>query len=375
MEKLLYIEIDVFCMAILFLMFIKVFSHEKLRERKILNMMFFVMMSFFAFDILWKIFDGTEYKILIYISCALYFAISGVFAYIWLIYCELFLNTRFFQNKINYFVAFIPALALIIASFVKNGIFYIDSDNCYQRGSIYLLQPIVSFGYMIYTSVRNLIFSKDKGYTLRIKAKNLSGFSIYPIALGLCQVFIQGTPLITIGITISIVSIFMEVQKQKITKDSLTDLNNRMDLLNYLESRVSHYKNRNIKSNLWALYLDIDSFKTINDTYGHQEGDNALCLVAKVLKEIEYEYGIYVSRIGGDEFVIICELKSNDELDSLMNTVKEKISSIKVDKGYVINVSIGSSKFDNDKMDIAKLLEYADKKLYKEKNRLINNDL
>lgn len=110
MEKLLYIEINAFCMAILFLMFIKVFSHEKLEDRKVLNIVFIMMMSCFGSDIFWKIFDGTKYRTIVYLCCSLYFATSGVFAYTWLVYSEIFLNTKFFQKKDKVFYHFYTSI-------------------------------------------------------------------------------------------------------------------------------------------------------------------------------------------------------------------------------------------------------------------------
>ncbi len=370
MEKLLYIEINAFCMAILFLMFIKVFSHEKLEDRKVLNIVFIMMMSFFGSDIFWKIFDGTKYRTIVYLCCSLYFATSGVFAYTWLVYSEIFLNTKFFQKKIRYFITFIPALILIFLSFSDKIIYVLDENNCYQRGDFYFLQPLITFGYMILASIRNLSFSRNKSYTVRIKARRVSKFAIYPIAFGLAQVFLKGTPLIAIGATLSIMSIFIEIQNQKITKDYLTNLNNRFDLLNFLDYQTSTHKYKNSNQILYALYLDIDDFKMINDTYGHTVGDKVLCIVADALKEVEHEKKVYAARVGGDEFVIICRYDDEEKVKEFVEYVKDKIAMMATEKEYDLKVSIGYSKFE-DAMDIAKFLEYADKKLYKEKSKLI----
>lgn len=244
-------------------------------------------------------------------------------------------------------------------------VFSTNSNGEHSRGVLYPVHPIISIGYLASASIRSFLYEKNKNYFLKNKSQNLAKFAFYPALCGGLQAIFYGTPLVSIGITISIISIFIEMQKQKITKDPLTSLNNRIDLLKYLEWQINRYSNKNLEKDLYVLYLDIDDFKHINDNYGHSEGDSALLKIANVLKDIEKKYDCYVARIGGDEFVIVSELENDTELSELIKNVKERITDIKNEK-YVLNVSIGSSKYF-DGVSAVKLLDFADEKLYKDK--------
>lgn len=366
MEKLLYIEINAFCIVIALIVFIKILRQEKIKDRKILNLIWIIMILFFLSDVLWKIVEGTENVKLCNFFNSIYFSMAGVFAYLWYLYCETTLETKFHKKLIFKILIPLPAVFLFVISFIDGLVFSTGNNGEYFRGPLYFVQPLVSFGYMIATSLRSILYGLNKDYLVQIKTKNLAKFSFYPIICGSLQVIFFGTPLVSIGITLSVISIFIDIQRQKITKDPLTQLNNRIDLLKYLEWQINRFKNRNSNNSLYVLYLDINDFKHINDNFGHSEGDNALCLIAKTLQSISEENGVYVSRIGGDEFVIVSELESDEKLNEFITYVKEKISDIGNEK-YKLSASIGSSKYDGTDIETIKILEDADKRLYEEK--------
>ena len=120
-------------------------------------------------------------------------------------------------------------------------------------------------------------------------------------------------------------------------------------------------------SEIYLGLIDIDKFKSINDTYGHPFGDFVLIKIAKLLKVIVGDKG-YVARYGGEEFIIVFIGKDFE----LVKTVCDRIKRIIFEKGkYIIgkpiSVSIGLGKKQND-TDYATLLERADKNLYEAKN-------
>lgn len=365
-EKLLYIEIDSFCIVIALIVFFKILRNEKIKERKILNIIWLVMIMFFLSDIIWKAFEGTDKLSIMNFCNFLYFSTSGIFAYLWYFYCEIALDTKFHKSKVFKILMFIPALLLLIFLLIPGMVFTTNDGGQYSRGPLYVIHPVVSIGYLASASIRSLLFGKNKNYFLKNKSQNLAKFAFYPALCGGLQAVFYGTPLVSIGITISIISIFIEMQKQKITKDPLTSLNNRIDLLKYLEWQINRYKNRNLEKELYVLYLDIDDFKLINDNFGHSEGDRALLKISDALKKLEKKLDSYIARIGGDEFVLVCELENNNSLEEVIKNIKEEIANIKDDK-YTLSVSIGTSKLTNE-MSSTKILAQADEKLYKEKS-------
>jgi len=87
-----------------------------------------------------------------------------------------------------------------------------------------------------------------------------------------------------------------------IFEDELTGLHNRRFLLSYFEHKVHWDQDEHFPLSL--LILDVDLFKTINDTYGHDAGDQALVFIAGLLKEVAGEDAFPV-RFGGDEFMVL----------------------------------------------------------------------
>jgi diguanylate cyclase (GGDEF)-like protein len=103
----------------------------------------------------------------------------------------------------------------------------------------------------------------------------------------------------------------------------------------------------------------VDGLKEINDTKGHLEGDKYLISLAKVLKKQSAKEGYFAARIGGDEFVLIVEGKTDEEIERCINAVREE-SGVKFSAGTFNDVPHGRQKSWD-------YLEFADMELYKEK--------
>ncbi|NCB11245.1 MAG: sensor domain-containing diguanylate cyclase, partial [Erysipelotrichia bacterium] len=149
--------------------------------------------------------------------------------------------------------------------------------------------------------------------------------------------------------------------------DNLTLLPNRRSL----EKKVNEYIHECLaQQKKFALYfIDLDGFKNVNDTLGHDIGDLLLKEVAKIFKDSLREEDL-VFRIGGDEFAIIIKY-SNDEKDLkvIANKIIENINNPIFIKNHKINVgcSIGISVFPKDAQDLKNLLKYSDTAMYKAK--------
>ena len=154
------------------------------------------------------------------------------------------------------------------------------------------------------------------------------------------------------------------------THEPLTDLPNR-DLF---EDRLSHTlaRARRKRNEAAVLQLDLDNFKSINDTYGHSVGDRLLRIVADRLKGCLRQSDT-VARMGGDEFTFILEEIPNK---SVCSNVAEKIlktlaEPILIDGHKLrITASIGISIFPDDGLDPDTLLKHSDIAMYHSKNKL-----
>lgn len=165
--------------------------------------------------------------------------------------------------------------------------------------------------------------------------------------------------------------------------DDLTGVLRRKVFEKELVKRMRFVKN-NPKYILQFFMIDLDDFKTINDTHGHEAGDAVLRLVSKNLNNSikvfsllkswkksknPLHYNDIVGRLGGDEFAVCCMVTKDysDELSTILGEILNKT----VDSNFKLNhsISIGMSVFIHSMpINVERLKEEADKKLYYSKN-------
>ena len=170
-----------------------------------------------------------------------------------------------------------------------------------------------------------------------------------------------------------------ELQTQA-TTDPLSGLMNRRALLAGFGDVYQHAR-KNQKP-LVCIMIDIDYFKSINDTHGHGVGDEVICSVADCLKQSVRECD-FVGRYGGEEFVIVIPDTDLQEGHAFAEQLRKTIAELPGSKNLAIDqlsVSIGLSAYhpDMDARDIDELLDHADQALYGAKesgrNRVISYD-
>jgi len=150
--------------------------------------------------------------------------------------------------------------------------------------------------------------------------------------------------------------------------DALTGLPNRILLLDRLSQEVKSNQRKSHEA-LAVLFIDLDGFKTVNDTFGHDAGDALLVHAAQKFSE-SVRASDTVARLGGDEFVILLpHLRSRaasiPTLDRLLNSMQTPLTF----KGNTLHVtlSIGVAICPDDSVNIESLLKFADKAMYKSK--------
>jgi diguanylate cyclase (GGDEF)-like protein len=151
--------------------------------------------------------------------------------------------------------------------------------------------------------------------------------------------------------------------------DPLTGLYNRRYLMEILDKEFQRARRK--KWTLSMIMLDIDHFKSVNDTYGHQNGDLVLVEVAK---QLQYELRSYnvAARYGGEEFVILMPESSQSETLFVAEKIRTSVQGIAFAKemnGLIITVSLGVALFPAAKVDcIDSLIRQADEALYRAKH-------
>ena len=150
------------------------------------------------------------------------------------------------------------------------------------------------------------------------------------------------------------------------TRDPLTELANRYLFNDELINHIDRYREN---TNIALLFIDLDRFKTINDSLGHQVGDRLLKLVAKRLQECVGDHTL-LARLGGDEFmVMMTDTNGIEAVEALAHSINVTISKTFELDYYKLNTtcSIGISMYPQDSLESHILLRNADTAMYSAK--------
>lgn len=151
--------------------------------------------------------------------------------------------------------------------------------------------------------------------------------------------------------------------------DEMTGLFNRRGFSNDFDREISRVKRGTSKGGVFLL-IDLDKFKPINDTHGHQAGDACLKLVAEALQSTVRDTDT-VARFGGDEFAVLLTNTTPDQAFERIHTIRQSLNNLtliwqgdKID----IGASMGFVKYTGDDTDFGRAYDLADKALYADKD-------
>ena len=173
----------------------------------------------------------------------------------------------------------------------------------------------------------------------------------------------------------SMVETFSRIENEKkelyaiARTDSLSGLANRNALKEYLTRLIANFTRE--KREFSMLFLDLDHFKTVNDSLGHNIGDELLKQVSTIIDKV-LRSDDFVARVGGDEFVIILQNYSSiHELINIIDRIQSALSKTIVVQTHPINInsSIGIAFFPKDGKDIVSLMKNSDIAMYEAKKK------
>ena len=370
-----YLEINIVCIVILLTIFDK-FKDEceinhtsKYYEKTLLATTFF---SFF--DLIGGILGGTMYeynRLVLIVSNSLYFFSGSLIGYFYTNYILHKIGKE--EKKWQKALIFIPVLLvtiLLVINLFNGMLFTINENNLYSRGKYIYLFSLIIATYIIVMGA-NLVYCYFKNIDnkkLKEEFKKLLIFTSIPIVSALIQNFNYGITLGQVGLTLSVLLIYLNGQKKDSNIDELTGIYNRR-AFNRNVSRLF-----NSKKLMFLMLMDANDFKMINDKYGHLEGDKALVAIANILKNAisNTDKDYFLARYGGDEFIIVGEIKSQDDVDELMLQIEEeeKRYNKETKNKYNIKLSIGYSLRNNEHTSVESLIEAADNKMYARKKEM-----
>ncbi len=251
---------------------------------------------------------------------------------------------------------------LLVLSQVYGWFYYIDQENIYHRGPFYWVPAVFVLGLVAASAV---IIIKYRKTLERKNFRSLIFFVIPPVVGIILQVTFYGTSLILNGVTLSILVLFLNIQNRNIYTDYLTGVNNRKKLDAYLKEKVSSGE-----KTFSAVLVDLNNFKMINDTFGHDAGDAALETAAKLLKDSLREND-FIARYGGDEFCMVLDITNKADLERAVNRIKRFAERHNKSSGnpYKIEFSMGYDVYDRySNLSAEKFLKKLDIMMYANKH-------
>jgi diguanylate cyclase (GGDEF)-like protein len=365
------LQLSIFCLLLLGSILIdcrkyinKIFVQDKMfRNFIIINMLMLVVeISSWVFDNK----PGYSNYILNCITNLLLYIIGNIPCLYWALYINYYIYQD--EDKLDVLKMFLYPLfslnaLLSVLSLKYNFFYYIDENNLYHRGDYFWLHIIITYSFIIYSQI--LIFRNRK----KIGSKNYSAILFTPLAPllgGLIQTYFYGYCLVWVGLTFSILIVYFNMKNRSLNTDYLTGAYNRRQLDSYIEHKIH---NCSAKRSFSAILLDLDKFKQINDSFGHDWGDEVLKKAVHLIKE-NLRKNDFLARYGGDEFYVILDISDRDQLEKVVARIRNTVKDYEKngDNPYKISFSMGYDIYDYSlKKSSRDFLKHIDRLMYKDK--------
>ena len=282
----------------------------------------------------------------------------------------LYIHFQVFQDEVlikkwirKLLILFSFHAAASILSLFTGWFFSVDNNNIYHRGSYFFFHVIFCFALFFYSVIfifrhRRLI-ERNYYYSLLL-------FSIPPLIGSTVQAFYYGVSLNWMGMMLSLLIIYLNIQNRGLVTDYLTGVYNRRQLDFLIKTKI---RNSTKEKSFSAILIDIDQFKHINDSYGHYTGDDALKASAQIIKE-SLKKDDFIARFGGDEFFILLDTNNYTLLEQTVRQIRENVDLFNKEKAKVYSLSfcMGYDVFDPHLgMDAEAFLRHIDMKMYRNK--------
>lgn len=311
---------------------------------------------------------GLFFRILGYLFNTLLFAFNVLPLMLWVLY----VHYQIYQSRARLFdagrvlaVVFALNAVLSLLSVPFGLFFYLDDRNVFHRGFLHWMAAAQYFALLGYVLVVPYVKRKFLPPDIRVP------FLLFavPSAVGVvAQMAVYGLNLAWAGASLSLLIIYTSIQTRILTTDYLTGLYNRRQLDSYLQHRL---KVMRPKEKLAILMMDIDKFKSINDKYGHNVGDQAIEATAALLRRTFHHHD-FIARYGGDEFAVVLEYAHDDDLLSIRHRLRERCDAFNAEASapFSLSISVGIAVYSAEGLSTpAALLKAADEEMYRDKKR------
>ena len=342
-------------------------------ENKILRGMLFSYMTFLFFEIVWVLSAGSIIPMGGFVTGLVKVmgtAFIPIMVYYWLQYAEVsFENPAARTRKFKVLTA-IPVLIMLliyITSIWTGAVARVDESGAVVMGPAIGITGLVDniYGAAVVIHAIILLIKDKDGFKKRTYVTHILFIVICTIG-GITDAIISDTPVMPLAIMLSMNVLFINLQESKIFNDALTGLNNRRLADRFIASAISESSEANP---LCIFMMDIDKFKSANDTFGHIMGDKVLIATAEALKKAVNDYHGFLARWGGDEFVVALMNADDKMINSFKKDLAAELEKIKASRSlpFDINISMGQEICTDSNATLSEVIDSADDRLYEAK--------
>lgn len=310
---------------------------------------------------------GTAVRCLQYLLNAYLFLASCGVGALWVLYVDyrIYHSLKRVKDLAAFvFVPFLVILLLLVCDLFGTGfVFSISDQNVYIRGKLVMLTYLVVFyeyGFSVFLSVR------------AVKRINHARFFpilyfILPCTAGtLIQGLCYGLSLGWFCVSLAFNFVQMQLGNQNAFVDDLSGLFNRK-YYHYVIKKLQGEKKCQLVS---GIMMDVNDFKSINDQFGHNMGDDAIRSLGTLISEVITEQDV-AFRHAGDEFIIVSMVKDASDAEQLMDALSEKIEKFNAASGkpYRLSLAMGYTVCNSSELDSDRFLHQMDLDMYEKKSR------
>ena len=304
--------------------------------------------------------QGTFITVLLLLSGSwLYFA-NACLGYWWLRFLTTHLHIPFSARREKFCRGLLCFACICLAVNLFFPFVFTTVDNVYRR----------SGGYWIFLA--SAVFYITDSLYLYIRCQNRVGILkffpvqvfLLPIVVGIIiQVLFYDIPTIWSSVVIAIAGVMTALKNEIIFTDRLTGLYNRL-YLEFLWQQILRKKEIVVT----GIMLDLNSFKQINDQYGHSAGDEALKISAEIINGVFGEFGV-VMRYAGDEFVVLLNTSDEAFVNALIRSTHTAFENWNTEqrKPYRLSASMGYAILDLGKLSVDEFMHRIDAEMYQSK--------
>ena len=342
------IIINIYSIALLIIICHNSLKHDEKEslQHKLYMMVLKNTILMLVVDILSR-FDGkpdTVYPVINHLGNFMIFLLNPILPSLWLLY----VHVQVFQDEKETKRLIYPLLAInalnavmVILNQFFGWFYYIDSDNIYHRGPLFLFSALITVALILVAFVLIIVNRK------KIEKRHyfsLVFFAVPPFVCIILQIIFYGMSLMLNSVVLSLLMVSLNIQNHSMYTDYLTGVNNRKKLEIYLKEKISTSTEDKTFS---AIMIDLNSFKSINDTFGHDMGDNALQVFAKLLNSC-LRSNDFIARFGGDEFFIVLDISNRMDLEEIVRRINVCVEKYNEsgERPYKLDFSIGYAVYD-----------------------------